>query len=164
MSDSFITVQYDKTAFEGVIVEVINAPQRIVDYASKVIPPFFEQSIRPLKTEPRQPDLPFIWSHDPVKQRQKRAAYFKTLPRGSRGGRYVRSHRLAQGWKVGSHTDRDGAEFTIGNDVPYLDTVQGADQYPSHQDSGWQRYEPILITAGEEAAEMIVTEWLGILD
>lgn len=157
-------VTYDKSILGRVVIEIANAPQRIIDYASKAIPPLFERAMQPLKTEPRQPDLPFIWSYNPAEQRQKRAAYFKTLPRGSRGGRYVRSHRLSQGWKQTAQRTRDGATFTMGNDVPYLDTVQGKDQYPSHEISGWVRYEPIFVKTGADAAGMIVDAWLGILD
>lgn len=158
------TVNYDKSILQGVIVAVTNAPKKILDFAEKTIPPLLYKEIQPLRTEPREPTLPFIWSYDPGENRRKRAKYFKTLPKGSRGGRYVRTHKLTQGWVTGSRRSATQATFTAGNDTSYLETVQGDEQYPSHKDSGWALYEPVLVVAGEKAIDTVVVRWLDILD
>lgn len=156
-------VTYDKSPINSIIVTFTNAPKQISHYVATKIPPFLHKQITPLTTEPRQPTLPFIWSHDPAKQRALRAAYFRKLPKGSRGGRYVRSHRLVQAWRVDGQQTREGAVASVSNDVPYLDTVQGDEQYPSHRDSGWVQYDGVLVVAAEKAVDMVIGQWYDIL-
>jgi hypothetical protein len=159
-----ITVQYDKTIFQGVIIAITDAPKKILDFAEKKIPPLLRKEITPLTTEPREPTLPFIWSYDPGENRRLRAAYFRKIPKGSRGGRYRRTHKLVQAWQTGSIRSATQATFSVRNDVPYLDTVQGDEQYPSHKDSGWVQYDGVLIVAGEKAIDTVTVGWLNILD
>ena len=160
------TLDYDKDALGRLAVEIRNAPKEIAAYVAKEIPPILQKAIIPLTTEPRLPDLPFIWSHDPAKDAQLRRAYFKTLPRGRRGGRYVRTHQLVQAWKTEGRMITGGAVATVSNDAPFLDTVQGndANQYPSHKDSGWAQYPTVLEDAASVAVDAIEDKWLGILD
>lgn len=158
------SVTYDKSILQGVIVAVTNAPKKILDFAEKKIPPLLIKEIKPLTTEPREPTLPFIWSYDPGENRRLRAKYMRTLPKGSRGGRYRRTHKLVRGWQTGSRRSATQATFTAGNDTPYLDTVQGDEQYPSHADSGWVLYVPVLTVAGEKAIDTVTVGWLDILD
>lgn len=158
------SVRYDKGIFQAVIIAVTDAPKKILDFAEKKIPPLLYKEIQPLRTEPREPTLPFIWSYDPGENRRLRAKYFKTLPKGSRGGRYRRTHKLVQAWLTGSRRSATQASFTVENNTPYLDTVQGDEQYPSHKDSGWALYDPVLVVAGEKAIDTVVVGWLNILD
>lgn len=159
------TLDYDKDAFGRLAVEILNAPKEIATYVVAEIPSVLRKAITPLTTEPRLPDLPFVWSHDPSKDAQLRRAYFKTLPKGSRGGRYVRTHQLVQGWKTEGQRVSGGAQATVSNDAPFLDTVQGndANQYPSHKDSGWAQYPVVLEDAASVAIDAITVKWLGIL-
>lgn len=157
------TVTYDKSVIDALVIDIANAPKEISHYVATKIPPFLFKHITPLTTEPRAPTLPFIWSHDPAKQRALRNAYFRKLPKGSRGGRYVRTHKLVQAWRVDGQMTRDGAQATVSNDVPYLDTVQGDEQYPSHKDSGWIRYDEVLVVAGEKAVDLVIGQWYDIL-
>lgn len=160
------TLDYDKDAFGRLVVEILNAPKEITTYVVEEIPTVLRQAITPLTTEPRLPDLPFIWSHDPGKDAQLRRAYFKTLPKGRRGGRYIRTHQLVQSWKTEGQRITGGAQATVSNDAPFLDTVQGndANQYVSHKDSGWAQYPIVLEDAASVAIDAISDKWLGILD
>lgn len=160
------TVIYDRSVVNRLAIDILNAPQVIAEYVAKDIPPFLRKEITPLTTEPRAPTLPFVWDYDTGKNARLRAAYFKTLPRGSRGGRYVRTHALVKGWKTSGQMIRNGAEATVSNDMPYLDTVQGNDavQYPSHKDSGWAQYDTVLEKAGERAVDMVISRWMTVLD
>lgn len=159
-------VIYDKSVVNRLAIDILNAPQVITEYVAHEIPPFLRKEITPLTTEPRLPTLPFVWSHDSADDARLRRAYFKKLPRGSRGGRYVRTHKLVQAWKAAGRMTRNGAEATVSNDTPHLDTVQGNDivQYPSHKDSGWAQYAPVLERAGKKAVAMIIGRWLTVLD
>jgi len=160
------TLDYDKDAFGRLAVEIRNAPKEIAAFVAHDIPPILQQAIIPLTTEPRLPDLPFVWSYDPYKDAQLRRAYFKTLPRGSRGGRYQRTHQLVKRWVTAGKMIQGGAQATVSNDAPFLDTVQGNDenQYPSHKDSGWAQYPTVLEDAASVAVDAIEDKWLGILD
>lgn len=160
------TVIYDKSVVNRLAIDILNAPQAIAEYVAKDIPPFLRKEITPLTTEPRLPTLPFVWSHDSAENARLRREYRKKLPRGSRGGRYVRTHKLVQAWKTAGRMTRNGAEATVSNDTPHLDTVQGNDtvQYPSHKDSGWAQYGTVLEKAGEKAVGMVISRWLTVLD
>jgi hypothetical protein len=61
---------------------------------------------------------------------------------------------------------RGGAQATVSNSTPYIDTVQGDDitQYPSHKDSGWAQYPTVLEAAAVVGIDAITEKWLGILD
>jgi hypothetical protein len=159
-------VSWDRSVLNSLRIEILNAPKEIAVYVANEIPMLLRKAITPLTTEPRLPTLPFIWSHDPVKDGALRRAYFKTLPRGSRGGRYVRTHRLVQSWLTAGKITSGGAEASVSNDTPFLDTVQGDDtvQYPSHKDSGWVQYKGVLEEAGVTAVDAIAEKWLGVLD
>jgi hypothetical protein len=159
-----IIFEYDDRVLKGVISDVSNAPKKFLDFAEKTIPPLLHKEIQSLRTEPREPTLPFIWSYDSGKQRSLRNAYFRKLPKGSRGGRYRRSHKLVQSWVTGSIRKASEATFTVGNDTPYLDTVQGKEQYPSHADSGWVQYDGVLVKTAEKAIDTLTVGWLNILD
>lgn len=155
---------YDKTVIEKTISDVASSPKRFLDYAEKTIPPLLTKEIAPLRTEPREPTLPFIWSYDPGENRRLRNAYFKKLPKGSRGGRYRRSHKLVQAWVTGSIRNATQATFSVSNSTPYLETVQGDEQYPSHKDSGWVQYDGVFVKTAEKALDTLTVGWLNILD
>lgn len=159
-------VTYDRSTLDKLAIEILNAPKEIAVYVAHDIPDVLRKEIIPLTTEPRLPTLPFIWSNDATKDAQLRRAYFKTLPKGSRSGRYIRTHRLVQGWITAGQIIQGGAQATVSNDVPYLDTVQGNDnvQYPSHKDSGWAQYPIVLEQAAVVAVDAITVKWLEILD
>ncbi len=160
------TVTYDRSTLDKLTVEILNAPKDIAVYVAKEIPDILRTEIVPLTTEPRLPTLPFVWSNNPSKDAQLRRAYFKTLPKGSRGGRYIRTHKLVQAWKTEGKIIQGGAQATVSNDTPHLDTVQGSSdvQYPSHNDSGWAQYPIVLDRAAVVAVDAITVKWLEILD
>lgn len=161
-----ITVSYARSTVTSLIYDILNAPKEIAAYVARDIPPILRKEIAPLTTEPRLPTLPFVWSYDGAEDARLRRAYFKTLPKGRRGGRYVRTHQLVKNWITVGRSTRDGAEASVSNDTPFLDTVQGPDnvQYPSHKDSGWAQYDDVLDKAGDKALDAITVRWLGILD
>lgn len=157
-------VKFDKKVVDEIKRDIELAPKTITIFAEKTIPALIEKTIQPLRTEPREPTLPFIWSYNPAIQKAKRAAYFATLPKGSRGGRYRRTHRLARGWKVQAGSLKEGWAVTVSNDTPYLEDVQGVKQLPSHMDSGWVVYDEYLLKAEQQSTDVLVDAWLGILD
>ncbi len=120
---SFV-VTYDRSTMDKITIEILSAPKGIAAYVADEIPAVLRREITPLTTEPRAPTLPFIWSHDPTTDAQLRRAYFKTLPKGSRGGRYVRTHKLVQAWKTEGRLIQNGAQATAFN-IPRIMTADG---------------------------------------
>lgn len=159
-------VSYDRSTVDRLVYDIVNAPKHIAVYVEKEIPALLRKEITPLTTEPRLPTLPFVWSYDGAENARLRAKYFKTLPRGSRGGRYVRTHQLVKNWITAGRKTSDGAEASVSNDTPYLETVQGPDnvRYPSHADSGWAQWDEVLDKAGDKAVDAISDRWLMSLD
>lgn len=158
------TLTYDKDILAAIADNIARAPQTIAVFAEKSLPKLIEKDLIPLRTEPRQPSLPFIWSYDPVKQRKAARYYFKNKVRGRVGGRHVRTHELVRNWKVVAGRLRNGAVMTVSNNTPGLDYVQGPKQVPSHADSGWAQYDEVLLRAERHANDIMIDAWLGILD
>lgn len=158
------TLTYDKDVLDAIRSEIARAPQTIQIFAEKTIPNLIQKELKPLTTEPRNPDLPFIWSTDPVKQGRARRWYFANKVRGRTGGRYVRTHQLVRNWKTTVGKLRDGTVINVSNDTPGLDYVQGPLQVPSHRDSGWAQYDDVLLRAEQKANDTLIDAWLGILD
>lgn len=158
------TLTYDEDILEAIRADIEAAPKTIQIFAEKTIPKLLEKELKPLTTEPRQPDLPFVWSTDPVKQGRARRWYFANKVRGNRGGRHVRTHELVRKWKVAVGAFRNGTIISVSNDMPGLDFVQGPRQVPSHRDSGWAQYDDILLKAEEKANDTLIEGWFDILD
>lgn len=157
-------ISFDKDVLELVQRDIAKAPETIRVFAEKSIPALMEKELAPIKTEPRTPDLPFIWSYDPVKQGRARRWYFANKVRGKTGGRYVRTHALVNNWKTNVGSLRTGVIVTVTNDTPGLEYVQGVRQVPSHRDSGWQRYEDTLLKAEKKANDLLIDAWFDVLD
>ena len=158
------TLTYDKDILDAIASQIERAPKTIQIFAEKTIPNLIQKELKPLVTEPRQPDLPFIWSYDPIKQRKAARYYFAVKVKGRKGGRHVRTHALVNNWKVIAGTIRNGAIISVSNDTPGLDYVQGPSQVPSHEMSGWAQYDDILLKAEVRANDTLIDAWLGILD
>lgn len=159
-----IALVYDPATLGNIRVQILSAPEAIIEYAVNEIPAVMQTEIAPLTVEPSAPSLPFIWSHDPVKQRKAQRWYFKNKALDRLGGRYSRTQALVNNWKTVGRRTQDGAEIATGNDTPGIEYVQGPLQVPSHTQSGWERYDIVLPKAREKAAGMITDKWLHTLD
>lgn len=155
------TPTYDKDVLSAIKQDLINAPKSVQIYAEKVVPAIIRKDLTPLLTEPRLPDLPFVWSNDTAKNARARRWYFANKVKGRAGGRYVRTHELVNKWKILTAKTRDGAILTVSNDTPGLDYVQGPKQVPSHQDSGWAQYDDVLLKAEKHANDLVIDFWLN---
>lgn len=157
------TLRYDEDVLEALAADIARAPKTIQIFAEKTIPNLLQKELKPLTTEPRQPDLPFIWSYDPIKQARARRWYFANKVQGRGGGRYVRTHQLVNNWKVTAGSLKNGTVIAVSNDTPGLDYVQGPRQVPSHERSGWAQYDDILLKAEQKANDVIIDAWFDIL-
>lgn len=154
------TLTYDKDVLEAVRGRIAKGPNAVQLYMEKTVPALVRRRLTPLVTEPRQPDLPFIWSYDPEKQARARRWYFANKVKGRGRGRYVRTHQLVNNWKVTAARTQNGAILAVSNDTPGLDYVQGPRQVPSHRDSGWAQYDDVLLKAEVYANDLVVDFWL----
>lgn len=153
---------YNRQDLGKIASDITALPDAVFDFVEKDLPRLIEPDLVPLKTEPPAPKLPFIWSYNPVINAQKRREYFKTLPKGSRGGRYIRTHKLVQSWKTQTYRSPNEAVISVSNNTPYIETVQGDEQYPSHKDSGWALYDPVFDTVTEKAIDAVTEKFFEV--
>lgn len=150
-----------------VIADLKNAPRKLQQAAATRIKAIVERDIQPLRNEPPQSSLPFIWSRNPAAQARARRWYFANkVPKGKRkkGARYKRTHGLAQGWTVDVNAFRASLLIAVSN--PAVKAVKWAEsifQTPSHQASGWAQYEDVLLKAEVHAEDALITTWYDTL-
>jgi hypothetical protein len=157
------TLTYDKDVLDALKADIARAPKTIAIFAEKTLPTLIRKDLTPLVTEPRNPDLPFVWSNDPVKQARARRWYFANKVKGRGGGRYVRTHALVNNWRVTAGGSATGSIVTVSNDTPGLEYVQGNRQVPSHKDSGWAQYDDVLLKAEKKANDLLIEAWFNVL-
>lgn len=159
------SLTFDDDVIETVINDLVEAPRRLQVEVRDTVYKQLERDIAPLKEEPQQPDYPFIWSRDPQKQARARAYWFAHLKRtGATGGRYQRTHGLAQGWQIDINTFRASIMITIFNPaVRAVKWVQSVFQVPSHQASGWVQYEGVVLEAEQTAQDTIIDTWYNLI-
>lgn len=90
-------------------------------------------------------------------ERQRRA-FFATNGFGG-GIPHQRTHGLAQGWKYKVVTLENGGAFTIYNEVPGINYVEGWDQQPFLAAMGWQFAPPVLADISAEADDISIESW-----
>ena len=112
-----------------------------------------------------QPDLPFVWSYDPAAQKRARGYYFAVIvPKGSRGGRYQRTGKMAAAWDVLFTDARDSASITLENDRPGAEYVYGDKQVLSHYLTGWSQLDEI-VQRNQEALNLgLIEDWYTATD
>lgn len=156
---------FDEKVITDIIDDLVTAPRRLQQIVATRVKDQLERDIEPLRTEPPEPDYPFIWSNNPAAQARARAWWFAHLKRtGQKGGRYKRTHGLAQGWQVDVNTFRASVLLSVYNPaVKAVKWTQSVLQVPSHKRSGWQQYEDVLLRAEEKAADNIVDAWFEVL-
>lgn len=154
---------YDQKFITDIIDDLHNAPRAVQQAVSTTIRTQIERDILPLKTEPPQPDYPFVWSHDPQKQARARAWWFAYLQRSGKkkqGGSYQRTHELVKGWEVDVSQFRASILIAISNAAERaVKWTQSVFQTPSHKQSGWVEYEGVVLKAEEHAADSIINIW-----
>lgn len=159
------SLTFDDDVIQAVVDDLVEAPRRLQIEVRDSVYKQLEQDIQPLKTEPPAPDYPFIWSRDPRKQARARAWWFAHLKKtGSTGGRYQRTHGLAQGWQIDINTFRASVMISVYNAAERaVKWTQSVFQVPSHKASGWQQYEDVLLKAEEKAQDQIIETWYNLI-
>lgn len=157
--------EFDQKAVNDIIEALQNAPRKLQQEASNRVKVAMERAIAPLKVEPPQSPLPFIWSTDPKKQARARRWYFANkVPPGSTGERYKRTHGLAQGWEVDLSQFRNSILIAVSNPAERaVKWTESIFQVPSHQASGWAQYEDVLLKAENEAFDILVDIWYELI-
>jgi len=112
------------------------------------------------------PDLPFIWSLDPVKQKRARAYYFavivpnsKQSKRGRFKGRYKRTGKLERAWQVQFQPETNGGSFVASNPSDAVDYVYGDRQVPSHFLTGWEEMDRVFDYESNILIHEIINDW-----
>lgn len=121
---------------------------------------------RKLRVAPNAlPNLPFIWSYDPVKQNRALRWYFANkVPKGSKGGRYKRTGKLLRAWEIKSIITPDSVTVTAQNNAPGADYVIGDRQVPTHYETGWGQQDEILQRWSVELQDDMIEMWYTITD
>lgn len=112
---------------------------------------------------PPQSSLPFIWSLDLAAQGRARRWYFANkVPKGSKGGRYKRTGKLAEAWELRTQIDQRGGVIVIENKAPGAAYVYGPKQVPSH--SAWINKDKLAAQSSERISRDGASLWLAISD
>lgn len=111
-----------------------------------------------LRTQPGAPHYPLRW----MSERQRRA-YFATNGFGH-GIPYQRTGALAQGWHVEYAPFDNGGGITIWNNAPSEVYVEGYQQQPFHQDTGWPFAPQVIAEFSEQMTDVIIDTWFVISD
>ena len=159
---------FDQKAVNDIIEALSNAPRKFQQAASTRIRELVERRIQPLKNEPPQSPLPFVWSRDKRKQLRAARYWFARLRRegklGNGGGRYDRTHGLVDGWNVDVSQFRNSLLIAVSNPAARaVEYTQSLNQVPSHAASGWQQYEQILLQTEVEAEDLLVDIWFSLV-
>jgi hypothetical protein len=159
------SLTFDDDVVKDVIDDLVEAPRRLQVFVRDEVYQQLERDIAPLKTEPRQPDYPFIWSHNPQQQARARAWWFAYLKRtGKTGGSYQRTGGLVQGWKIDINTFRASLMITVYNAAERaVKWTQSVFQVPSHRRSGWAQYEDVILKAEEKAQDSLIEAWYSLI-
>lgn len=136
--------------YEAYPVLVANAVKD--EFEQRIKPPF----LRELQFVPNQlPDLPFIWSADPAKQKRARAYYFAVkVPKGSKGGRYKRTNTLVKFWDVDVVISDNAVAITAKNPKREIQYVSGRRQVPGHKKT-WVRHALTIAFWADASREVI---------
>lgn len=111
------------------------------------------------------PQLPFIWSYDPVKQARAQGWYFANrVPPGSAGGRYNRTGQLMESFAVRQNLADYAGELILENDAPGATFVIGDEQVPSHFLTGWPTIDEFAVQAGDVLTDAVIDSWFAAND
>lgn len=162
------SLTFDEKVITDIIDDLAAAPRRLQQIVATRVKDQLERDIEPLRTEPPEPDYPFIWSLIPALQARARAWWFAYLKRTGKlkagGGKHKRTHGLVQGWQVDVNAFRASVSLSVYNPaVKAVKWTQSVFQVPSHKRSGWSQYEDVLLRAEEKAADNIVNAWFDVL-
>lgn len=162
------SLTFERKVITDIIDDLRTAPRKLQQIIKTRVVAQLERDIEPLKTEPSEPDYPFIWSNNPAAQARARAWWFAHLKRTGKlkqgGGRYKRTGGLVQGWQVDVSQFRNSVMLSVYNPaVKAVKWTQSVFQVPSHRRSGWEQYEDVLLKAEERAEDAIIEAWFDIL-
>lgn len=162
------SLTFDEKVITDIIDDLVAAPRRLQQIVATRVKDQLERDIEPLRTEPPEPDYPFIWSHNPAAQARARAWWFAHLKRTGKlkagGGKYKRTGGLVKGWTVDASQFRNSILLSVYNPASRaVKWAQSVFQVPSHKRSGWSQYEDVLLRAEERAADTIVEAWFDVL-
>lgn len=120
--------------------------------------------LKRLQYKPPPPNLPFIWSYDPVLQAKARGYWYAVrVPKSSQGGRYVRQEPgLPEQWEITTKVDDKGGVFYAENDGDGADFVYGKRQVPGH--ALWPNADKEAARISEEMSDDAVTLWFTVSD
>lgn len=159
---------FDEKIINDIIDDLKAAPRKLQQVVQGRVVAQLERDLEPLRTEPPEPDYPFIWSNNPAAQARARAWWFAHLKRTGQlkagGGRYKRTGGLAKGWQVDASQFRNSILLSVYNPAARaVKWTQSVFQVPSHRRSGWAQYEDVLLRAEEKAQDTIVDAWFDVL-
>lgn len=118
-----------------------------------------QRAVTALRPEPG-PSMPGITRLMTPRQRR---AFFATNGFGG-GIPGTRSHAVSEGWQYAVTGLPAGGDFTVFNDVPYADYVEGFNQQPFLAAIGWLYAPPILADFSEEAEAVAISTYLTVAD
>lgn len=118
-----------------------------------------------------QPDLPYVWSLNPIANTRARRWYFaNVVPQGGDGGRYPRTGEMQRGWSFTGKFTQNGGEIRIGHRSNRFKYVHRRNfQNPSHRrneritlEDMQEKYTPILSVRIAETWLTVANPFAGV--
>lgn len=166
MTITGVQLQIDTDVLDAVTYTANNAPGLMATAYKRQIRSLRGRLLARLKVYPKDlPELPFIWSYDPVKQGRARRWWFAHLREigAPPGGRYQRTGALAEAWHVIADSSDYSGILAVENDAPGAIYVQGDYQVPSHYATGWENVTDLISEFQEKASNEIADIWLTVV-
>lgn len=143
------------------------APRKVKNAMRKKGLDIRRRMLAELTQEPAQPTHPFIWSFDEAAQDRARRWWFAAIARGevrTDGHRYIRSGMLVFNWEVVVNDTPNSISWSVENNAPGVDYVQGSKQVPSHAMSGWPNADDIIDKYQVIATDEFIDVWASFGD
>jgi hypothetical protein len=153
--------------------DVLEALQDAMGQAPKLTQTLFRRRVRIRRQQLKQrvnktvpqPDLPCIWSFDPVADARARGWYFANIvPKGSKGGRYQRQGKIEAGWDFIEEQQGGATIIRLENDAEGAEFVVGARQVPSHADSGHPQIDDLAREFSAFMVDDAIETWYTVID
>jgi hypothetical protein len=122
---------------------------------NEVATPLLEQ----LQTEPQPAVLPFGFETE----KSRRWYFANKVPKGKKGGRYIRTHAFVKGWKATITINDNAVALTIRNPYKATKFITGDRQVRGHRITGWQKHAIIYGKALKPAKKAAIAAVKDIL-
>lgn len=137
---------------------LIQSPTLMARGFRRAMLPIGRRAVDKLSAEPGAPQYPLRVTS------RKQLRKIQAMRRERGGGAYPRTHGISDGWQYDVEPLADGGTFSVFNNVPGVEFVQGDFAQPFNLDTGWVQAAPVLSAARDEAEDAAIEVWYTVSD